>query len=92
MKSFCPVKTDVKFYSKNGSTTSDCIAITFIVPTTGNPVNVNGYEIPAGGSFAIELSQGYIDASRYEFFFAPGVGTNQLTIVRVIPVNDYKNE
>jgi hypothetical protein len=76
--------TDVKFFGESGSTTSDCVAITFVVPAGANPVAVNGYTIPAGGSFAIEQSNGYIDRTRYEFQITSGAGTNQLFVIRII--------
>jgi len=93
MKSnFLKVKTDIKFYAKNGSITSECVAITFIVPTGANPVNVNGYPIPAGGSLAIELSAGQIDFSKYEFSFGTGGTGNELYIIRIVPAMDVNND
>lgn len=76
--------TDIKFFGESGSTTSDCIAITFVVPSAANPVAVNGYTIPAGGSLEIEQSNGYIDRTRYEFQFISGGGTSELFVIRII--------
>ena len=89
---FTQVKTDIKFYAKNGSITAECVAVTFAVPSGANPVTVNGYPIPAGGSLAIELSAGQIDMSRYEFFFGTGGSGNELYIIRVIPAMNLNNE
>jgi hypothetical protein len=92
MKSFLKVKTDIKFYATNSSITAECVAITFAVPAGANPVNVNGYPVPAGGSLAIELSAGQIDYSKYEFFFGTGGTGNELYIIRIIPTIDLNNE
>lgn len=82
---FIPVLTETEFHGKAGVTTSDCVAITFIVPPGANPVVVNQIPIAAGGSFAIEQSAGYIDRTRYEFVFGTGGSGNELYIVRIIP-------
>lgn len=84
---FVNVITDTVFINSNKSITSDCFAITFIVPSDCEVVNVNGYPIQAGTSYTISQSQGYIDRTRYEITFASAGATNgaQLYIVRVVP-------
>lgn len=89
---FLKVITDIKFYATNTSLTSECLAITFAVPTGANPVNVNGYPIPAGGSLSIELSAGQVDFSMYEISFGSGGSGNELYVIRIIPTVDLNNQ
>jgi hypothetical protein len=54
------------------------------VPTTGNPVNVNGFDIAPGNSLQIDQSTGHIDRSKYQFTFLTGLGNNELYVFRVL--------
>jgi hypothetical protein len=76
--------TDIKFFGRPDVVQSDCVAITFHVPTTGNPVNVNGFEIAPGNSLQIDQSTGHIDRSKYQFTFLTGLGNNELYVFRVL--------
>lgn len=69
---------------------SDCIAIAFFRPTTSNPVSVNGLPIEAGQTFRVEQNVGDIDRTQYEIIFSTGTATNELYVMRTVPLINYR--
>ena len=69
---------------------SDCIAIAFFRPTTSNPVSVNGLPIEAGQTFRVEQNVGDMDRTQYEIIFSTGTATNELYVMRSVPLFNYK--
>ena len=70
---------------------SYCISIAFFRPTLSrganatNDVLVNGIPIEAGATFRIGQNVGDLDVSRYDIAFLPGVGDNELYVIRILP-------
>ena len=69
---------------------SDCIAIAFFRPTTSNPVSVNGLPLEAGQTFRVEQNVGDIDRTQYEIIFSAGTATNELYVMRSVPLINYR--
>ncbi len=62
-----------------------CFAITFIRPQGSNPVMVNGYLLADGQSLQIQQNVGDTDQSTYDVVFYAGAGSNDLTIIKIMP-------
>lgn len=77
--------TQFEWITKYKQVKSFCFAITFKVPATGNPVNINGAIIQAGDSLEIAQLPGMLDTTVYDVYFDPGVGSNELTIIKITP-------
>lgn len=82
--------TTFEFVGQTKSITADCFAISFFRPTTSNPVSINGLPIEAGQTLTIEQNVGQIDRSHYDVVFGAGVNSNELHIIRIIPMSGYR--
>jgi uncharacterized protein YfaP (DUF2135 family) len=79
-------RTEVLSYAKPQQVEADgCFAITFIRPTGSNPVMVNGYLLADGQSLQIQQNVGDTDQSTYDVVFYSGAGSNDLTIIKIMP-------
>jgi uncharacterized protein YfaP (DUF2135 family) len=79
-------RTEVLSYARPQQIEADgCFAITFIRPTGSNPVMVNGYLLADGQSLQIQQNVGDTDQSTYDVVFYSGAGTNDLTIIKIMP-------
>lgn len=85
-------ETTTEFHGENfDGLESYCISIAFFRPTlsrAGNPTNdvlVNGIPIEAGATFRIGQNVGDLDTSRYDIAFLPGVGDNEIYVIRILP-------
>jgi|TARA_E500000318_G_scaffold1684_1_gene2365 hypothetical protein len=81
------VRTTFEFVGENRSITALSKAITFVVPSTGNPCRVNGFPINAGDSLEISLDEDDLDVTNYDVFFDSGTGSDELYVIRVIRVD-----
>lgn len=79
--------TITEFFGRNQTIESECFSISFTRPTGSNPVYVNGMPIGDGQTFSINQNVGDIDSSNYEIVFGTGTSSNELYVVRVVPVN-----
>lgn len=77
-------------YSENAMVKSDCIAIQFFVPSTGNPVRVNSVPVLAGQERIISMSGPYLDTTQYELIFdsGDGVGVDECIVSKTILVDN----
>jgi len=82
--------TTFEFVGQTKSITSDCFSIAFFRPSTSNPVSINGLPLEAGQTLSIEQSVGQIDRSHYDIVFGAGADTNELHIIRIIPMHGYR--
>lgn len=79
-------RTEVLSYARPQQVEADgCYAITFIRPTGSNPVLVNGYAIAEGQALQIQQNVGDEDRSTYDIVFYAGAGSNDLTIIKIMP-------
>ena len=79
-------RTEVLSYARPQQIEADgCYAITFIRPTGSNPVMVNGYLLTEGQALQIQQNVGDTDQSTYDVVFYSGAGTNDLTIIKIMP-------
>jgi len=80
-------QTITEFYGKNDFIVSNCISIAFNRPSGSNSVYVNGMPIGDGQTFTINQNVGELDTTRYEIVFQGGASTNELYVVRVVPMD-----
>lgn len=80
--------TESLSFSKNAIVKSDCIAIQFFVPSTGNPIRVNSVPVLPGQERIISMSSPYLDTTQYELVFDSGTGTNECIVSKTILVDN----
>ena len=80
-------QTITEFYGRNDFIVSNCISIAFNRPSGSNSVYVNGMPIGDGQTFTINQNVGELDTTRYEIVFQGGASTNELYVVRVVPMD-----
>ena len=79
-------RTEVLSYARPQQIEADgCYAITFIRPTSANPVMVNGYALADGQALQIQQNVGDTDQSTYDIVFYSGAGANDLTVIKIMP-------
>jgi len=79
-------RTEVLSYARPQQIEADgCYAITFIRPTGANPVMVNGYLLSDGQALQIQQNVGDEDRSTYDIVFYSGAGSNDLTVIKIMP-------
>jgi len=78
--------TENIYYGRSQQITADgCYAISFFRPSTSNPVNVAGIPLEAGQTLSIKQNVGDEDRSTYDIVFYSGAGSNDLTIIKIMP-------
>lgn len=77
---------DISIYQIGQYLQSDCADITFYNTGTNN-VNVNGVILLPNQTFQFNCNQDEIDITKYQFYFIPGIGFNQLTVIRKLYVD-----
>lgn len=82
-------RTITEFIGRNDFIVSNCISIAFTRPTGTNPVYVNGMPIGDGQTFTINQNVGELDITKYEIVFGSAGASNELYVVRVVPM-DYQ--
>lgn len=70
---------------------SNCIAIEFLVPLTGNSIQVNGVPVAAGSSRRISMSEGFLDTTQYNIVIQSGAGVDECYVSRTV-VKDMPRE
>jgi hypothetical protein len=80
--------TETLYVGKSQVVTGDgCFGIAFFRPTTSNPVLVSGVPVEAGQTLSISQNVGDTDHSKYDVVFQSGAATNELYVMRIIPLN-----
>lgn len=79
--------TETLVYAKNTIIKSDCVAIEFYVPSTGNPVEINGVPVPAGAVRTVTQQSPYFDTTQYALSFQSGAGVNECYVTKTILVD-----
>jgi hypothetical protein len=80
--------TETLSYSKSTMIKSDCIAIQFFVPSTGNTVTINSIPLGAGEERIISMSSPYIDTTQYQLIFNAGAGVSECYVSKTIIVDN----